>query len=295
MRNIDPALRAKLDAGATTMCRAWIVERRDGMRFGFTDHDREIVVDGVTCAAGSGLTGSAIETGTGLAVDNSEAAGALNAAGLTEQDIISGAYDRAEIWQWLVDWSDTELRILLFRGFLGEITRGQVGFSAEMRGLTEELNRAVGRSFTFECPRTLGDAKCRFDLNAAGYRVQSHVITADAGRRIVVAPVALQDGWFTHGVVKWLDGANVGFTASIKSDKMVDGDRTIELWMQAPLSIGIGDELELTVGCDKKPDTCAAKFDNIANFRGFPHLPGEQWVVSYPAEGSVHDGSSRQS
>jgi hypothetical protein len=35
------------------------------------------------------------------------------------------------------------------------------------------------------------------------------------------------------------------------------------------------------------------KFDNIANFRGFPHMPGNDVVTSYPAQGDANmDGGS---
>lgn len=294
MRDIDPDLRARLDSGATTMCRAWIVQRADEVRFGFTDHDRDLEIDGVTCFAGTGLTGSAVSTGTGLAVDNGEAAGALSAAGLTEDDISSGRYDHAEVWQWLVDWTNTDLRILLFRGHLGEIRRGRVGFEAELRGLSQGLNAPVGRTYTFDCPRNLGDAKCQFDLTSPGYTIITPVISVEGNRLIRIVASGLQENWFAHGEAKWLSGQNNGYRASIKADTSFDGVRTIELWAEAPLTIGINDQLELVAGCDKRPESCAAKFSNIANYRGFPHMPGEQWVAAYPADGDVHDGGSRQ-
>ena len=55
MIDIPPALQAKLDAGATTLAWAWIVTRRDGAVFGFTDHDAPLDVVGVACAPDSGF------------------------------------------------------------------------------------------------------------------------------------------------------------------------------------------------------------------------------------------------
>ena len=44
------------DLDEARLCRAWIVIRADGARLGFTDHDRDLVVDGVACrASGDGL------------------------------------------------------------------------------------------------------------------------------------------------------------------------------------------------------------------------------------------------
>jgi len=48
----------------------------------------------------------------------------------------------------------------------------------------------------------------------------------------------------------------------------------------------------VTAGCDKGAATCREKFDNILNFGGFPHMPGEDWATGYPNTGGGHDGGS---
>jgi len=58
--------------------------------------------------------------------------------------------------------------------------------------------------------------------------------------------------------------------------------------------IGDGDRFRVVAGCDKTAETCRAKFSNFLNFRGFPHIPGDDWVTAYPKNGAVHDGSSLQ-
>ncbi len=58
MRSIPSALQAKLDSGATTLARCWIVTRRDGVVLGFTDHDSDLAVGGSTCRAATGFTAS---------------------------------------------------------------------------------------------------------------------------------------------------------------------------------------------------------------------------------------------
>ena len=75
MRTIPAALQAKLDSGVTTLCRCWIVTRRDGAVQGFTDHDEDVAVDGLTCRAGTGLTGSEATAQLGMAVVGSEISG----------------------------------------------------------------------------------------------------------------------------------------------------------------------------------------------------------------------------
>ena len=45
--------------------------------------------------------------------------------------------------------------------------------------------------------------------------------------------------------------------------------------------------------CDKRYRTCVATFDNGLNFRGFPDLPGEDFLTIYPRLGDVMDGGGR--
>ena len=40
--------------------------------------------------------------------------------------------------------------------------------------------------------------------------------------------------------------------------------------------------VRIIAGCDKTAATCRTKFANFLNFRGFPHIPGEDWLTSYP-------------
>jgi len=49
--------------------------------------------------------------------------------------------------------------------------------------------------------------------------------------------------------------------------------------------------LSVTV-CDKRYATCRDTFANILNFRGFPDLPGEDFLTLYPRDGEVLDGGS---
>jgi uncharacterized phage protein (TIGR02218 family) len=297
MRAIPPELQGRLDGGATRICRCWLVRRRDGEMMGFTDHDRDLAFDGVTFRAGSGLDAGALQSATGLSVDNAQAVGALSDAGVREEDVRAGRYDRAEIWQWLVDWERPDLRVLLFRGSFGEIRRADGGFEVELRGLAEALNATVGRSLLKTCDRALGDAKCGVDVNQEGYAGEGVVAAGSAGSLLAVDGLdEFEDGWFTHGRLTWLSGGNVDETGAVKADKVgAPGLRRVALW-QAPGRAAVpGDRFRIVAGCDKRAETCRAKFDNFLNFRGFPHIPGDDWVTAYPKEGAIHDGGSLRS
>lgn len=295
MREVDPELQAHLSTGATTMARAWIVERADGTVMGFTDHDRPLTIDGVICEPGTGMDATAVESTTGLAVDNSQAAGALSSAGITELDIERGLFDSATITVWQVNWAEPTQRILSFRGTLGEIRRSGGAFEAELRGLAEALNRPVGRVYMRRCDCIAGDARCGFNPDAEGFYADAEVDFFIGRKSIEVLGLAdYEPEWFLNGPVKWLSGANKDADGLIRVDRLDGSARIFELWEETKLPIQRGDTIRLYAGCDRTAEMCAAKFDNFLNFRGFPHIPGEDWSVAYPVRGTRMDGESRE-
>lgn len=287
------ALDAHLAGGETTVCRCWRIVRRDGARYGFTDHDRDVRFDGDVFRAESGLTARAISQSTGLSVDNSEALGVLSGASLAEADIEAGRFDAADVEAWLVNWQDPEARRLLYRAKVGEIARSGGAFRAEMRGLTEVLNRANGRTFQRPCSAVLGDGACGVDLSDAAYGVEAVVsgVTAEGALEFAGLP-GYAPGWFARGVVEMGDGAAAGLRSAIRRDDIVGSMRRIGVWEAFRAPVAAGDRARLTAGCDKRPETCRDKFGNFLNFRGFPHIPGEDWQMSYPADGGRNDGGS---
>ena len=292
MREIAAEFQAKLDSGTMTLCRCWKIVRKDSMVLGFTDHDEDVAFASVIFQANSGLDSGTIQTSTGLAVDNSSVRGTLNAEGLTDSDIMAGRFDGAEIWQWLVDWTEVAHRIVLFRGFLGEIRRGPTGFEAEVRGMADALNKPLGRVYLRDCDAALGDSRCTIDLSLPQYSTEVSVVGADRSTLEFPELPEYSAGWFARGTLRWLSGANAGLQSAIKVDRSAEGRRIVSLWREAAFSVAVGDRALLLAGCDKRQETCKAKFANFTNFRGFPHMPGEDWVISYPKRGDRLDGGS---
>lgn len=289
-------LYAHLATGRTTTCRCWAVTRRDGMTFGFTDHDADLAFEGITFRADTGLTAQALEQSTGLSVDNTEAIGALNSAAIREDDIRAGRFDGAEVRAWLVNWAEVSERLLQFRGSLGEITRKGPAFHAELRGLAEVLNAPQGRVYQKPCAAVLGDARCGVDLNSAGYSTETDVISV-LGDRIATLPAlpGFDARWFERGTLTVLTGAAAGLRGAIKNDRASEDSRRIELWESLRAQLAPGDRVRVNAGCDKRAESCRLKFNNFSNFQGFPHIPGESWLMSVPRRDGVNDGGSLSS
>ncbi|MGR3251038.1 MAG: DUF2163 domain-containing protein [Paracoccus sp. (in: a-proteobacteria)] len=266
----------------TTIARAWSIRRADGMDLGFTDHDEVLEFEGMKFRPDRGLTARALVQATGLSADNSEAVGALSDDAITERDLMAGRWDEAELCMWEVNWSDPQARKMVFRGHLGDVSRANGAFRAELRGLSERLNAPQGRVYHPRCHARLGDAACKVDLKGPGLSLEHRVEVLEDGRIFSFASLpAFAADWFESGRLQVLSGAAEGLQGTIKNDTaQVGGRRVIELWSALGIAPEPGDLVRLTAGCDKSAASCRLKFANFINFRGFPHLPPEDWLLA---------------
>ena len=291
MKNIPPALQAHLDSGTTTLAWCWRITRADGVAFGFTDHDRVLAFDGTEFEPESGLTASEIRAGADLSVDAQDAAGALRSDRITEADILDGRWDNAEVELWRVNWDNPAQRVLMRRGAIGQIRRGRHAFVAEIRSMSHILGQTVGRTFQASCDAALGDARCGVDLEDPAYLGSGAVIDSLRDRAFTASGLGgFVPGWFRFGTLEWTSGPNSGRRAEVLAHDRSDGIAVIIL-LEAPIrEIGAGDGFTIRAGCDKRIVTCAQKFGNVVNFRGFPHIPGQDTILRYASQDGSHDG-----
>ena len=285
-------LHAHLRTGHTHVCQCWAVSRKDGLTFGFTDHDRDLEFEGINFTADSGMSAKALATSTGLSVNNTEVLGLLQSDVISETDILAGRFDGAEVTNWQVQWDNVSSRQVKFYGTLGEIKRQNGSFEAELRSLTDALNQPQGRSFIKTCSAVLGDSNCGLDVTDPSFNVEVQVASVVNGPSLKLPIVGYDEGWFTHGFLQVLSGQAAGLSGAIKGDEDGEGLREIRLWQSFGQPISAGDRVRLVAGCDKRAETCRAKFSNFLNFQGFPHIPGDDWLMSVPRTGSTATGGS---
>jgi len=294
VKTLPTGLQDHLDSGTTTLCWCWRVARADGAVQGFTDHDEPVAFDGVTYEAATGFSASEVQSSLGLAVDNLSAIGALSSDAITEAAIEAGLYDDAEVEIWRVNWSTPAQRVLMRKGNLGQVKRGLLAFEAEARGLAQRLNQPVGRAYGYSCDADLGDGRCTVDLSDAAFHGTGTVTSATDARRFVASGLgAFASGWFSGGKLTWTGGANEGRAMEVKRHAISASAIGIELWQPMSEGVSVGDTFAVTAGCDKQFATCKAKFANGANFRGYPYMPGNDAVLTYPSRGDALDGKSR--
>jgi uncharacterized phage protein (TIGR02218 family) len=280
MKTLSPEFSAHLASGATTLCWCWRIERRDGTVLGFTDHDNPVAFDGTTYEAASGFTASDITDGLGLSVDNLEVTGALSSGTLTDDDLAAGRYDDARIAIYRVNWADPGQRVLMRSGSIGEVRRTGASFTAELRGLAHYLQQPTGRILQRTCDADLGDARCGIDLSSPAFRGVGAILTAASARRFTVSGIdAFETRFFSRGLFAFTSGASAGLNIEIKTHTKLSAAVEIELWTDAEGPPDAGDAFIVTAGCDKRFETCKARFSNTINFRGFPSIPGNQFLT----------------
>ncbi|MFZ4687731.1 MAG: DUF2163 domain-containing protein [Polymorphobacter sp.] len=275
MAGAETPLGATLTADLTLLATCWQVIRRDGVALGFTTHDRPLVIGGMRFASAPGMAPSAVVSSDDLAVDTMEVAGALSADVITGADLAAGRYDGAAVQLFLVDWRNPDAgRQRLARGTLGTVEAGtgpDAGFVASLRGPTAAFD--VGRIETYspECRAELGDWRCRVAMRG---RVVRTAVVAGDGEFLEVAGIEAGAD-FVAGSVRVLAGVAAGLERQLLA---AEGAR---LRLDEPLALPIGTAVELRQGCDKRFATCVTRFGNGENFRGEPHVPGNDVLTRF--------------
>ena len=268
-----------LDGPVTCLALCWRICRPDGVAIGLTCHDRDLVVDGQLYRARPGLTPSAVRQALEQDGDRMEVEGLLDADGLTAADLAAGRWNGAEAEFFACDWAAAEPgRLVLLKGRLGIVSHGfpdaSGGFRAEIRSSLAVLDEHARARVSPTCRADLGDARCGVDM--AGRRIELEAIGWD-GRRILLGDLPPVPEAYAGGRLRVVSGGLTGVdrrVVKLEEDAILMEDglpgretATFRLW--------------LWEGCDKRFETCAARFSNAMMFDGEPHVPGTDALLRY--------------
>lgn len=278
MKTIPTALATHLAGEVTTLCTLWKVTRRDGVVMGFTDHSEDLTVSAVTYSASTGYARSAIASNSSLQVDNLDLEGILDAAAITEADLRGGTYDYAQVDIMLVNWASVSDGVVTLRtGTLGDVSMQAGRFTAELRGLAAALQTQCIEVVTPDCRAQFGDTRC--GVNLAAYTETGTVTAVGTARRVLTATLSggRADGFFNGGLLTWTAGANNARSIEVKSHV----GSVITLYLPTGYDIAVSDTFSVVAGCPKTLAACKV-FANVANFRGFPWVPGQDAMLRTP-------------
>ena len=184
-KSITAGMESHLDEVVTTLATCWKITRQDGEQYGFTDHDRDLTVDGLVYKAATGYYRSAIANSANTSVDNVDVQGFLDDNSLDETEMRNGAFDYADVKIFTVNWANLSNGILRMRsGRFGEVMIVSSGFfRVELRGLTQMFAQTIGEVYAPECRADLGDSRCKVQLQPNVRKAQT---SYSLGNRILV-------------------------------------------------------------------------------------------------------------
>lgn len=276
---------------------------------GFTSNTRDMTLPGhvgLTFKSAPGITPSAIETMLDEP-SNLEMMGVYQSGSFTQEDVMAGKWNFAEVEVFSVSWENTSLgELLLFRGNLGDFKDYQTHFNAEARGLLSRLSNDVDMVTQRFCRHDFGDTKCQKNLagtvtiDGTAYNITETVECQSVGQApddsMSLVNFATSeytgnippDDFYANGKVTGLVGANAGISREIAGSVTYygtgSGDFT-QLILKRPMPyeqvFGV-DTFTVIAGCNKTIEHCM-RYDNIINRGAEDWLPGIEAVRRVPS------------
>ena len=270
---------------ALFMADTFVFTLRTGLTLCYTNVDVTFTYDGNTYLANSVLVdGLKYKASVGLEVDQQQITVAARTTDTVSggapflQALRDGSFDGCELRRARVFFSDriggTPVgAVTLFKGRLGTIdqigrTSAKLTVNSDLVLLDIDMPRNL---YQPTCLHTLYDSGCTLVKNAFG-------TSGSVGAGSTASVIKWSGASTVHqqGSITFTSGANVGVSANVNSVIAVTS-----LTLGAPLQSApaTGDTFTIYQGCDHTPGTCASKFSNLANFRGFPYVPPPQMAI----------------
>ena len=183
--------------------------------------------------------------------------------------VFDGAYiqrDRA----FFTSWSAPAVgSVTLFHGRVSTVdkigrTEAQMKVKSDLVLLDIDMPRNL---YQPACLHTLYDSGC--GVSRSAHTATGVVQTGSSVSQIVWSGATI--GTYDQGPIVFSSGPNAGVQVTVKSS-----DASGNLYLAYPLDTapGIGDGFTISWGCDHSNGAGGClKFNNLANFRGFPYVP----------------------
>ncbi|EHU3263527.1 DUF2163 domain-containing protein [Acinetobacter baumannii] len=279
MRQASPKLIALLDANQFIMADLYTITTIQGIAYRFTNYDFDLTVGGkVFSSQGPIISREGISLSLGIEVDNlsitigtneSTKFGEVPVAQAFHNGVLDGARFKLErIFMDAQTPTDTSAgTLVLFEGRIVEPEFDRYEIKASVVSDVDGLKLQMPRNlYQPGCLNTLFDSAC--GLHSADFAVNT-TIAANSTPNRILCELSQPQGWFTQGVVEFLEGVNIGIKRTVRLHE------TGALLLTLPLleMPAIGEAIRVYPGCDKRLETCINRFNNRARFRGSPFVP----------------------
>ena len=272
MRNIPTALQTELSSGTPRIARLVKITLKSNVVYGFTDHDKTLVVGGVTYVPAPGLSAFKLNSTSDTQVSNQQ----LGSSWVTvpDEDLLGGKFDDARVEAFWCSWANVGAgTVKTFDGRIGELTWTENGFIADIVSFMRRLEKNIGHTYTPTCRHRLfgqsGSGACFVSASAFTFSGTIASVTLPKWKFVIAGAAAGKSaGFYSNGSITFTSGLNNGLSATVKNQT---GD-TIELFLPTAFVVAPGASFTIQAGCDKTLETCKTKFNNVVNFGGYPHI-----------------------
>ena len=246
----------------------------------WTNVDLPVTYNGTTFSAtGPLVQGLKYKASVGLEVDKQQIVIAARPTDLIAGNpvlnvIREGAFDGATVQRDRVFLTAIGGAVIggvtMFHGRVSTIdsvgrTQAQITVASDLVILDYDMPRNV---YSPTCVHTLYDSGCsviRGAYSASG--------TVGVGSTAGVINTSVAAAGHVQGSILFTSGANANVRATVKS---AIAGVTLALMYPLPSPPTTGDAFTAAFGCDHTRGTCQGRFNNLANFRGFPFVPPPQ-------------------
>ena len=280
------AARASPDA-QLLMADAFLFTLQGGATLAYTNIDVTFTYAGVTYLANSILVdGLKYKAAVGLEADQQQITVAARATDTISggapflQALRDGSFDGCEIVRYRVFFSDrlggTAIgAAMLFKGRLGNIdeigrSNAKLTVNSDLVLLDIDMPRNM---YQPTCLHTLYDIGCGLSKTSPSFSASG---TVGAGSTASIIYWSGANANFAQGTITFTSGVLAGVTATVGSAVNGSALNLINPLQSVPAP---GDGFTVYFGCDHTLTTCQSKFNNLANFRGFPYVPPPQMAV----------------
>lgn len=256
-----------------TVAYCWRIQRRDGVTLGFTNHDRDLTIDGLLYRSDVGFSPTNLAADSDLQANNLELASVLDDTAINLTDLRTGAYDYARVLIFLCNYLDLPSslslnppkHLVLLSGVMGKVSYTDGDYTAEVMSLARFLEHKSGWVTSPTCRYDFGDSDCGVDL--ADW-TQSLEVYWGRNAYTIESSNPAADDLFTGGRLTWTSGPNVGISVGIIKQL----GRTMWFAVPMPNVPQAGETFQAIPNCAKTKDACRA-YNNYLNFGG-EQLPG---------------------
>lgn len=221
----------------------------------------------------------------------------------TAEDVVAGVWNDAKVEIFASPWDDVNLgELVMFTGNLAEFEHYGDYFKAEIRGLSARLSQDTGSVTSRNCRVKFKSTACgytgttitidsvTYNLSVSG-TIRSNASTEEVYSRtflsIATSPwitPTYPNGFFKNGTVT-INGIvreiadSFGYAEG--GDPAPIAPLVVQLKRPLPFTPEFGDAITIARGCNKRVEDCRA-YNNIANFRGEPYVPGLETINRVP-------------